>query len=176
MFTGSVSATDKPAGCHHSFETDGAGNYKWKKGAYSWNPNSAADSITNELAAPVCAQLATDELCSGNGDFVRGDRGAGTCPSGTSVIDTPEECGWAAKSLGLIPAGSALNGANAGLTYQVVKGTDPKSPHPGCSYDVNRAARTNNDNDKIINFNSNLSPLADLSRGVEPLCRCGAGG
>ena len=177
MFTGSVSATDKPAGCHHSFETDGAGNYKWKKGAYSWNPNSAADSITNELAAPVCAQLATDDLCSGDGDFIRGTMGSGSCPSGTSVIDTPEECARAAKSLGLIPAGSTLNGTNAGLTFKKVKEPDnfvtsTKSPHPGCSYLATRAAGPNSNNDLIINFNSNVSPLDDLDLAAQPLCRC----
>jgi len=172
VFAGSVSAADKPAGCHHSFEADGAGDYKWKKGTYSWNPNSAADSNPNELAAPVCAQLPTDDLCSGDGDFVRGDKGNGTCPSGTSVIDTPEECARAAKSLGLAPAGSTITGANAGLAFKTEKGTDPVNPHPGCSYKVDIAAGTNTDNEKIINFNSNLSPLADLSPGVQPLCRC----
>jgi hypothetical protein len=172
VFAGSIGVTDKPAGCHHSFETDGAGGYKWKKGAYSWNPNSAADSNPNELAAPVCAQLTTDDLCSGDGDFVRGDKGASTCPSGTSVIDTPEECAWAAKSLGLIPAGSTLNGTNAGLAFKTEKGTASRNPHPGCSYNVNLAVGANADNEKIINFNSNLSPLADLSGGVAPLCRC----
>ena len=177
VFTGSIAATDKPAGCHHSFEADGTGGYKWKLGTYSWNPISAADSEPNELAAPVCAQVATNELCSADGDFVRGDKGgASTCPSGTSVIDTPEECAWAAKSLGLIPFDSTLNGTNAGLAFKKVKGADSKSPHPGCSYLATRAAGANTNNDLIINFNYNLSPLDDLDLGAARLCRCGAGG
>jgi len=180
VFTGSIAAADKPAGCHHSFEADESGGYKWKQGTYSWHTTiSATDSEPNELAAPVCAQVATNELCGADGDFVRGTKGNGTCPSGTSAIDTPEECAGAAKRLGLIPAGSALSGANAGLTYQEAQSSAGPfsyslnvSPHPGCSYNADRAAGTNNENDKIINFNSNLSPIADLSFAVEPLCRC----
>ena len=98
--------------------------------------------------------------------------GADTCPSGTSVISTSEECAGAAKSLGLIPFDSAVNGTDAGLSYQEVKGTSSTSPHPGCSYAFDRAEGSNLANEKIINFNSNLSPLADLDPAAQPLCRC----
>jgi len=173
-FAGSVANADKPAGCHHSFITNSAGQYIWVKGAYSWNPISDTESQGNNLAAPVCAQLSPNELCVADGDFVQGALGASTCPSGTSVIDTREECAGAAKSLGLIPFGSAINGTNGGLAFETVKKPDEDyNPHPGCSYNVGvAAANAVGGNDEIVNFNSNLSPLADLDPAATPLCRC----
>jgi len=135
---------------------------------YAWHPLRRRH--TTELAVPTVG------LCSADGDFIRGTKGAGTCPTGTNVISTPEECAWAAKSLGLIPAGSpSVSNSTSGLSYQEVKGSSSKSPHPGCSYLAARAAGISNKNRKIVNFNSNLNPFADLSFDVQLLCRCGAG-